>query len=54
MWKYQRERKQSENYIRKPPADAGGIFWEEGLSSGEPDNPCMKKSIVGGSEVVSF
>jgi hypothetical protein len=30
------------------------FFWEEGLSGGEPDNPCMKKSIVGGSEVVSF
>jgi hypothetical protein len=30
------------------------FFWEEGLPGGEPDNPCMKKSIVGGSEVFVF
>ncbi len=39
--------------IRKPPVNGQVVFfWEEGLPGGEPDNPCMKKSIVGGSEVV--
>ena len=29
------------------------VSWEEGLSGGEPDNPCMKKVLLGESEVLT-